>query len=110
MVIFSIPSFLMNRSSLSLSLKAQCSQLPCLNLCDSLRDLALESVRKLEKIPLHIIVHLVKPKPLGAFVALGAWLLDGQRSPSSSQSVVVEHQEVCITLCDLVEPSNLLPW
>ena len=29
-----------------------CSQLPCSNLCDSLRDLALESVRKLEKIVL----------------------------------------------------------
>ena len=27
-----------------------CSQLPCSNLCDSLRDLALESARKLEKI------------------------------------------------------------
>ena len=34
----------------SFSLKAQCSQLPCSNICDSLRDLALESVRKLEKI------------------------------------------------------------
>jgi len=48
-VIFSIPSFLTNRSSLSLS-QAWCSKLLCSDLCDSLRDLALESVRKLEKI------------------------------------------------------------
>ena len=30
--------------------QASCSQLPCSNLCDSLRDLALKSVRKLKKI------------------------------------------------------------
>ena len=41
-----------NWSSLSLS-QAWFSQLPCSNLCDSLRDLALESLRKLEKILLH---------------------------------------------------------
>jgi hypothetical protein len=61
-VIFSIPSSLSNRSSLS---QAWCSQLPCSNLCDSLRDLALESVRKLVKI---LLLHSCA---LGE--ALAAW-------------------------------------
>jgi hypothetical protein len=47
-VIFSPFTQTHNRSSLSL--KARCSQVPCSNLCESLRDLALKSVRKLEKI------------------------------------------------------------
>ena len=51
MVIFSIP-LIPDEQKLSLS-QAWCSQLPCSNLCDSLKDLALESVRKLENLLLH---------------------------------------------------------
>jgi hypothetical protein len=45
----SSPHSLRHELKLSLS-QAWCSQLPCSNLCDSLRDLALESMRKLVKI------------------------------------------------------------
>ena len=44
-----LPHSLRLKLKLSLS-QAWCSKLPCSNLYDSLRDLALESVRKLEKI------------------------------------------------------------
>ena len=61
-----LPHSLRLELKLSLSLsQAWCSQLPCSNLCDSLRDLALESVRKLEKI------LLLRSYALGE--ALAAW-------------------------------------
>jgi len=43
-------SFILDEHKLSLSLPSLVLPTPFLNLCDSLRDFALESVRKLEKI------------------------------------------------------------
>ena len=77
MIIFSIPSFLMNRSSLS---QALCSQLPCSNLCDSLKDLALQSVRKLEKILLLRCCALCEA--LAAWCVRFSWSLASRRASS----------------------------
>ena len=64
-LLYSFHSWRTKALSLSLS-QAWCSQLPCSNLSDSLRDLALESVRKLENL-------LLRSCALGE--ALAAWFV-----------------------------------
>jgi hypothetical protein len=43
-------------------------------------------------------------------VTLGALLQDSSRLLGSSPFIVVEHRDICIALCDLVETSKLLLW
>ena len=63
-------SFIPDEQKLSLS-QTWCSKLLSSNLCDSLRDLALESVRKLEIILLHSCA-LGDALAVGVFITLGA--------------------------------------
>ena len=76
-VIFFLNSFTVNRSSLSLSSSVHSNSL-AQDLRDSLRDLALESVRKLKKILLLSSCALGEALVAWCvFVTLGVWLLDG---------------------------------
>jgi hypothetical protein len=68
----SSPHSLRHEPKLSLS-QAWCSQLPCSNLCDSLRDLALESVRKLMKILL--LCSCALGEALAAWCVHYSWIL-----------------------------------
>ena len=73
-----LPHSLRLELKLSLSLsQAWCSQLPCSNLCDSLRDLALESVRKLEKILL--LCSCALGEALTAWCVCYSWSLAPRR-------------------------------
>jgi hypothetical protein len=69
-------SFIPNEQKLSLS-QAWCSQLPWSNLCDSLRDLALKSVRKLVKIIL--LCSCALGEALAAWCVHYSWSLAPKR-------------------------------
>jgi hypothetical protein len=75
MVIFFLIHSFTNRSALSL--QAWCSQLPCSNLRDYMRDLALESVRKLKKI---LLLHsCALGEALAAWCVRYSWSLAPRR-------------------------------